>query len=229
MNLRLAVLDDEEYWANLIKEKIKLMFPTSTIYVCNYSSEILNCNADVFFLDIELEKENGVEIAKKIKNKNKNIIILYVSSHENYVFDSMKTEPLGFIRKNRFDEDMNYYLEKLNVISKKKEQYIVLKKDNRVEKVKLENIQYIEKYNGICYFHCGDIIFTKRISLSVLLKNLSDEFILIHKSIAVNLKYVVAIHETSVIMKNGETLEIARREAKETKKKFYAFLSGMEI
>ena len=43
---------------------------------------------DIIYLDIEMEKEDGISAAKRIRMYDKNVLIIYVSSHENHMKDS---------------------------------------------------------------------------------------------------------------------------------------------
>lgn len=38
---------------------------------------------DIIFLDIEMEKEDGITVAQKIRKVDRNVLIIYVTSHEN--------------------------------------------------------------------------------------------------------------------------------------------------
>lgn len=40
---------------------------------------------DIIFLDIEMGAEDGITVARKIRQIDKNVLIIYVTSHENYM------------------------------------------------------------------------------------------------------------------------------------------------
>jgi two-component system nitrate/nitrite response regulator NarL len=58
--------------------------------------------ADVIFVDISLEEESGLDVAKYIKNINQNIKVIILSSHkeEFYVINALEAEVDGYIHKN---------------------------------------------------------------------------------------------------------------------------------
>ena len=47
--------------------------------------DLLACDHrfDIIFLDIEMEKEDGITVAQKIRKVDRNVLIIYVTSHEN--------------------------------------------------------------------------------------------------------------------------------------------------
>lgn len=56
-------------------------------------------NFDIIYLDIEMENGDGISTADTIRTFDKNVIIMFVSSYENYMKDSFKVRPFQFIVK----------------------------------------------------------------------------------------------------------------------------------
>lgn len=48
---------------------------------------------DMIFLDLELEDEDGFDIAEKLILLNKNAIIIFVTSHDNLVYEAFQFRP----------------------------------------------------------------------------------------------------------------------------------------
>jgi DNA-binding NarL/FixJ family response regulator len=65
-------------------------------------------SADVIFVDISLEEESGLDVAKYIKNINPNIKVIILSSHkeEFYVINALEAEVDGYIHKNVDPEEL---------------------------------------------------------------------------------------------------------------------------
>lgn len=45
---------------------------------------------DVIYLDIEMDKEDGISAARRIRTYDKNVRIIYVTSHESYMREMSK-------------------------------------------------------------------------------------------------------------------------------------------
>ena len=56
-------------------------------------------NFDIIYLDIEMEKEDGISAAKRIRMYDKNVLIVYVTSHENHMKESFSVRPFQFLLK----------------------------------------------------------------------------------------------------------------------------------
>ena len=53
---------------------------------------------NIAFLEIEIGNVSGLDIAKALKEKNKNIIIFFVTEYEKYIDDAMDLFALRFIK-----------------------------------------------------------------------------------------------------------------------------------
>lgn len=77
--------------------------------ISNYSDNAY----DMVFLDLELGDENGFDIAEQIVLMNNDAIIIFVTSHENLVYEAFRFRPLGYIVKDRFDREFTRMMVKI--------------------------------------------------------------------------------------------------------------------
>ena len=73
-------------------------------------------NVNVVFLDIEFSgcKENGLDIAKKIRKINKNCYLIFVTSHFEYIVNAYKFKTFDYIFKSSIDiENISSTLKRL--------------------------------------------------------------------------------------------------------------------
>ncbi len=52
-----------------------------------------------YFLDIEMKDLDGVETAKKLRMKNSSAVIIFVTSHPDFVFQGYEVRTLNYILK----------------------------------------------------------------------------------------------------------------------------------
>lgn len=202
-----------------ISEKIKNALADYHIKnVCSYTStkecsdEII-AKADLIFLDIEMPEENGLQFAKKIRVKDPNKKIIFISGHDEYVFDSFMVQPFFFIRKSNFLQDfkraMDFY--KTDYIRNKK--HLVIKYDDKIKKLEFQSIIFIEKYKDKVLLHLiNDQTIELNKPLRDIIAGLNDNFILINRGIVINLLHLVKIEGIQAVMSNDEKLEISRRK-----------------
>ena len=71
------------------------------------SVEIEN-SFDIIFLDIEMGQEDGITVARRIRKVDKKVLIVYVTSHENYMMESFEIRPFRFLVKPVSEEQIEH-------------------------------------------------------------------------------------------------------------------------
>src|SRR5699024_1307928 len=61
-------------------------------------------NPDLIFLDIQMPKLNGIEVARKISNSNHHPHIVFVTAYEKYAIDAFEVDAMDYILKPITDE-----------------------------------------------------------------------------------------------------------------------------
>lgn len=86
---------------------------------------IKNHKTDVAFLDIEMFGMNGIELAKKCKENNPNLNIIFVTGYSEYAIDAFNVRASGYLLKPATEEAVKNELENLRIPYKcKKRIYI---------------------------------------------------------------------------------------------------------
>ena len=121
--MKVAVCDDNREFCEKERTTIKDVFKQyfqgedCQVDIYNDGQTIINNypgNAyDMVFLDLELGDENGFDIAEQIVLMNNDAIIIFVTSHENLVYEAFRFRPLGYIVKDRFDREFTRMMVKI--------------------------------------------------------------------------------------------------------------------
>lgn len=69
-------------------------------------------DVDAAFLDIEMPVMNGIELAKKLKEINRNIRIIFVTAYAQYALDAFGVDAVGYLLKPYTAEDIEKELTK---------------------------------------------------------------------------------------------------------------------
>ena len=110
--MKALLVDDDVEYCEIFLECLKEVSDELDLEVfCEFSHDagwvLKNWpDYDVYFLDIEMEGLNGIELAEKIRRKSVSGEIFFVSFHENYVFDAFGLKAGGFIRKKELQNDL---------------------------------------------------------------------------------------------------------------------------
>lgn len=110
--IKIAVVDDAPDMLKEIKNSILKQFKERriniTIETFTNGAQLIkalesNRLFDVVFLDIELPDKLGLKIAKLLRDAYRNIIIAFVTSFDNYVYDAFDYDVIAYIRKQEFE------------------------------------------------------------------------------------------------------------------------------
>ena len=171
---------------------------------------------DIILLDIEMGNEHGFDVASKLMNIRKDTRIIFVTSHENLVFDSFVCRPLGFVRKRIFEQEIQLVMSRIikSLIDDKK--MIVLGEGKDNIQLLFNEIRMIDsfKHNVIVSIENNDI--TLRDRLSRFEDSLIEEnFVKVNKGCLVNMKYIKKIENYVLVLINGRHVVISRSKGKE--------------
>lgn len=223
---RIAICDDEKYIVDFIVEAIssslkKRGITTPVITPFTSSTVLLNFQKqdpfDVLFLDISMPGIDGFKVATEIRKTSPSAIIIFITSKEELVFDSFNFLPFAFIRKD------SPALIKLNidkVIGRmdeciKQTRNIILETEGRPKVVLVKDIMYIKSDRHYIEYHLRDnTVVRKRDVIKSAETEFQDlDFVKIHQRYLVNLLHIKFVDRKaeSVILKNGERLEMSRK------------------
>ena len=113
--MKILLVDDEKLQLARLEESVKSVLPNAETLI--YTNPVLaleenkNSSIDIAFLDIEMPKLNGIQLAKSLKGINPNINIVFVTAYDSFALDAMKLHASGYItkpvNKKKVEEEIN--------------------------------------------------------------------------------------------------------------------------
>ena len=226
--INFIICDDEKAITDVVKNIItKVMIKNNYEYKTHvfnsYNKEfnnIINSNLEnkIYILDIEVGKISGIDIAKKIRNKDWNSTVLILSAHFELETLAYKSKILLFDFISKFDlYDKEIYstinLCVNNIINSDK---LVIKSSGKLEQIEYDDILFIT-YDS---YKRKSIIITKQseYKTGVSLKNMKDRvkgsFVYTHKSCIVNTKNIktIDLKNKLIIFKNDKATDLLSRK-----------------
>ena len=235
--LNIAVCDDEETALAIIASAVKSTFAREGVPIeltaCTSTSELRRWMEviafDLLMLDIDMPQKSGIAFGQELRDRNRQIDIIYISSREDKVFDSLKIHPLGFVRKNRFLEDLP---DAIGLFLRQRAEQapperLVLEQRDRVLAVDLKDIMYLEGARNCQMIHIAGgegPVPLRRPMQEMEAELLSKGFIRVHKGYLVNCDYIRLIQDGQVCLMNGESLPLSRRKVLEVKQQFLTYM-----
>ena len=178
------------------------------------------CMVDLLFLDIELGKMSGIELAERIRNElhNDYMQIVVVSSKQSYAMELFESHPLHFLVKPLAEEKFTRVFRKAVKLIDKSEETFQYKKGHSHKKVFCSEIIYFEASNREIIMHTN----TENEIFYGTLKNIYPKlqkqvFFFCHKSFLVHYDKVKIFETNQLVMQNGDIIPISQGQRKAVK------------
>lgn len=233
--IKIGICEDEKEMQDLIESHLQNLLKNREYKIEKYISgeELLQANfedIDILLLDIQMGKLSGMDTARRIREVNSKMEIIFITSLIDYVQEGYEVRAYRYLLKPiEVEELKKHVLNCINEIEKNKNHYILIKNKSNTYKIYSNEITYIEVQKKDMLIHTINKDFDVRYSLEKVEKDLNlDKFVRCHKSFLVNLTYVENIKSNIAILESGEEVPISRYRYKEVKEKFLRFI-GDEI
>lgn len=222
--IHIAVCDDEREFARYLTELIE-RYGSETgeeIKVTEYYDglelmESYDTTIDLIFLDIQMKMADGLEAARRIRQLDENVAIIFLTTLTQYGLEGYKYNATNYIIKPlkyvRLKSELDKFIAKHR--REEKPSFVVVN-DSGKYKISFKSLSYVETFNRnlLCHTEQENIICYK--SMKELEQELSGHgFVRCHNSYLVNLAYVKGAKKLEVTLITGETLPISQPRRKE--------------
>ncbi len=228
--IKIAICDDEVTILSKVKDLIK-EYKKFPIEVSTFSSgeELLDSNIyyDIIILDIDMKGINGIDTAKKIREKDKGVRIIYLTNYTDYTIFAFNVHAFAYLLKpvdkdelfNQLDEALTYKFE----VEGSELEFITLE---GIKRLNVKDIFYFEYQNRIVKMITSSETFTlKKKITDICFEMKVYNFSMPHKSFVVNLYRVKAIKGYNIIMTDNTIIPLSQKKSTDFRKKLNCYLS----
>lgn len=231
----IAVCDDEKTQREKIKNLFKKMDNTIGYIVKEFISgdklvDSYNKGAhfDIIILDIRMLGINGMEAAKKIRDMDKKAVIIFVTNLMDYALEGYHVNAYRYLIKPLNEDEFRQAINgAVNELSREKQMtYILHMKDNTLKKIDAYETLYVESFGRKVIFHmCSGAEIECNLTMSEIEHGLVPmEFMRIHKSYLVNMRYIEQVSKSNVVLHNDIAIPLSRRRQKVIYDEFTQYL-----
>lgn len=229
--LKIAICDDEMIEANyvesLILKIVKGKGLLAEIDVFVDALDMLNKGEsiyDIIYLDIELGSLNGVQVARKIREQNKNIILIFISAYDSYLRELFEVNTFRFIDKPINEATFYKYFEEAYDKICLEGIYFEYEFNREAVKVEFGHISYFESKGRYILLHTDKSIerfIGKLDEVEKIISQYKITFLRIHQSYLVSYKFVKSVARNKLLLEDGTILPISNDRQKIVKREFY--------
>ncbi len=171
-------------------------------------SYLQNNQIDLMFVDINMPDLNGMDFVKSLENPPK---IIFTTAYSEYALEGFKVDALDYLLKpidyatflkasnkaKKWFDLQNLKPEQIN----SNEDFLFIKSEYKILKVKLKDIKYIEGMREYVRIHLtNEKPIMTLLSMKVVAQQLpSNSFMRIHRSYIVNLNMITTIERNRIV------------------------------
>ena len=227
--MNVGIVDDKEtdldIYSGLLRKKLN---SEDEIFCFLHADDIKNLtdNIDVIFMDVQMPEKDGISLAKELLEAKPSIIMVFLSDYDSYVWDSFCVDAIYYMRKRYFEQELPQVLEQISKkLRKRQGEYITLQEGQKINRLSVRNILYIEAQKKIVRIVMQDEELEIRYQISRLEKILTNyHFIKVHRSYLVNPIYIRSIKNREVVLNNNDLVPVSKYRSEEVRKEYMTYL-----
>lgn len=225
MKMKITILEDSTVEADRLKNGIRKYgqqydwdieideYKSGEDYFVN-NPNIHSIQSTAFFLDIQMGKMNGIDVAKRLRASGYNGIIVFLTAFREYVFRGYEVRALNYLLKP-VKENILFLC--LDEIAKELSNNTYIYRN----KQEIVSIPYTDILTFSSRLHYVDILtvsgkcYEQMSTLNKIIVHLPSEFIRTHRSYIVNMAHIYRITSGTIELSNHMTTPIARSYSKD--------------
>lgn len=228
--LTIAVCDDEPAYVKQISSKIKRFMPDCEIEHFFCGEDLLLCETlfDIYFLDVQMDKMNGIDTARKLRELDEECIIVFFTAAKEYVFDAFDVAALQYLVKPVDDEKLQQTLVRAKREVKKKQnrkdRQIFIKTRHKNMALNVSDILYFENERRKIAVHTlrGEVSFYG--VMADMEREAGADFCRCHRGYLVNLSHVAEYNRETITLSNGERIYLSKDRYHDFVKQYMRYL-----
>ena len=219
--MRIAICEDNREHMEILEEMVNRWAKKECEHVSigHYESaeQFLFCmkdepHYDLAFLDIQMSKINGLQLARIIREEDRLIFLVFTTALKKYAPKGYEVSAFRYLIKPLQENEVFLALTKASqMIDDRKREVIIVTRGNESSRIYKDDIYYIEVDNHHIILHLKEETIRFKAKLKVFETQFREpQFCKCHRSYIVNLKYIGKISREGVEVDGKVTLPISK-------------------
>ncbi len=183
---------------------------------------------EMLFLDIELPDGNGIDIGRKVRETDTNVVIAFLTKMGQFALQGYEVEASDYILKPLNEGVFAVKMKKLlRRVQHARPVSVSVSIGGGKRVIDAQTILYVEVRKHDVTYHTESGVFTERGALKDVEAVLANScFARSGNSFLVNLRHITGIGKTDLSLDDGETLPVSRGRKKDLVDAFNRYLGG---
>ena len=233
--IRIGIVEDDPASAQLIVDYLKRYqsefnqeFTVSLFDDGETLVERYKPTYDILLMDIEMARMNGLQAAKKIRERDDSVVIVFITAAPQYAISGYEVQALSYVLKPvpwfAFSQELK---RSIDAVRRRNDDSMLVETGTNQMRVLLSDILYIESIRHTIIIHTfdGKLLITG--TLKELETRLAEhDFFRSNSCYLVNLRHVTGVRDQDSVMSNGELLRISRPRKKAFMQALTDYMAG---
>ena len=164
---------------------------------------------DILLLDIEMGAMDGVTMARKLRQDNQTVQIIFITGYADYISDGYEVDALHYLMKPIQEEKLFTVLDRAVTKLIKNEKVLNIISQGEMIRLPICQINYAEVNSNYITIHSQQTI-TLKMTLSELEKKLDSHFFRAGRSALVNLEKISRVTKKEIYLQDGSIIPLPR-------------------
>ncbi len=219
MKLKIAIADDSESDLNKLISAIEKAAEGVCIveYSCFSSGDDLLAaggSYDAIFLDICMDGTNGIETAEKLRGERHDVPIVFVTSSDEYVWNSFSVHPFDYLLKSYDSERVHKLFTDLLKIIGRAEPELEIMVARQKFSVPFSKISYVASQNHAVNIAVENTVYQSAATFSSIKDALCADprFLVCNRGVIVNMDMVLRFDSDAIEMPDGAVFPVRQKD-----------------
>ena len=165
---------------------------------------------DILLLDIQMAQMNGMELARKIRERNRRIQIAFLTGLPDFISEGYEVDALHYLIKPIQEKKLFQVLDRAALNLQQAPKVVLLPINGRPVRIPTTDILYAEAFSHTILLHLSGGEESLRMRMSDLQELLGEDFYRCHRSYIVSLEHIRHLSRSAVFLDNGQQIPLAR-------------------
>lgn len=218
MNYSIAICDDLDIDRQYLSELVRIwsvntgltvqmdFFSSAESFLFHYAEK---ADYDILLLDIEMGDMDGVTMAKKLRQDNDTVQIIFITGYSDYISEGYEVAALHYLMKPVDSKKLFSVLDRAVEKLAKNEKVLNFEIGTEMVRIPIYQIRYAEVFANYVSIHAMEAV-TVKMTLRDLEQELDERFYRVSRSAIVNLNCIRRVTKKEVLLEDGTAVPLPR-------------------